>query len=66
MLELKNEKEIGSSISKPTFSLVCPLRVKMLQAWVDGPLGLLFLRSQSFNVLSVDAETSVSESKNFA
>lgn len=52
------------SIEKPTFSLVWPVKVK-LQALDDNPVELVLFRSQSFKELSVDAETRVSESKNF-
>lgn len=47
-----------------TFSLVWPLRVKQ-QAFVERPPELVFCRSQSFKELSVDAVTTVPESKNF-
>lgn len=47
-----------------TFSLVWPLKVK-LQALVENPLEQVLLRSQSLRLLSVDAETAVTESTNF-
>lgn len=47
-----------------TFSFVCPLKV-MMQASLDKQPNFVFLRSQSFSVLSVDAEITVSPSKNF-
>ena len=49
-------------IQEPTFSLVWPVKVKV-QALEDNPFKLVLLRSRSFRVLSVDAETRVSESK---
>lgn len=65
-----NEGEVSELIQndleriwKQTFLLVWPLKVKW-QASEDTPDKLVLLRSQSFNVLSVEAETSVSESIN--
>lgn len=62
-LNIVKGNKLCSNLQMPTFSLVCPLKVKE-QALVDGPVWLVLLRSQSFNLLSVDAVTRVPESKN--